>query len=80
MLDKMAIKEYIIFNYPFSQNIFTHSGHFSCEKIKYDYDGVPINEAVHHLDTLFTELMFKLKDSKPSDTIYGLGLSGGIGK
>ena len=78
MIDRLAVKEQILYSYPFSKDIFTHSDGFSFKKLCFNYNGMSIDEAVHRMDEVFTKIMFEIKDSYTDDTVYGLGLSGGM--
>ncbi|MEA3457331.1 MAG: hypothetical protein U9R21_01485 [Candidatus Thermoplasmatota archaeon] len=75
-VNPVAVKQWAIFGYPFSNNL--HDDKLVYKKIQYNYDGRNIRQVVLELDELFTDIMYKIKDKYSDDTVFGLGLSGGM--
>lgn len=76
-VDPIAVKEWMLFGYPFSKDIFTSSKKISINKIGYNYDGKNIDDAVKNIDMILNDAMIEIKNRYSKDTVFGLGLSGG---
>lgn len=75
-IDPVAVKQWLLFGYPFSGNL--SSNKLEYKRIKYNYDGRSIEQTVKELDEVFTDIMFETKERYSDDTVFGLGLSGGL--
>lgn len=77
-LNRSAVKEQLIFGYPFSKDIFTSSNKLNCKKYYFNYNGISLDDTIQWMDEIFTEQMFKIRDRFSDDTVFALGLSGGM--
>lgn len=76
-MNKQCVKEWMAFGFPFSGDI-KHDGSLFFKDYSFNYDGSSIHDAIVRIDRLLTDILLGVRDKYPSDTVFGLGLSGGL--
>ena len=75
-MKEIAVKQWALFGQPFGRSL--HDKGICCDRLYFKYDGRSLEQTADELDALFLEILYKIKGRYPEDTLFGLGLSGGL--